>query len=86
MSSHINATHRVKLGFCDVQMAVQAAAFTPLSDDGEVGLSHIAHEQQDVDVAGLPEDYKNGNSVRNEKIDGTVMIESYTCLTNTGSF
>lgn len=37
-------------------MAVEAAALTPLSDDGEVGLGHVAHEQQDVDVAGFPEE------------------------------
>lgn len=37
-----------------MQVAVQAAAFTPLSDDGKVGLSHVTHEQQDVDVASLP--------------------------------
>lgn len=53
LSGHINATHSVKLGFCYMQMAIQAAAFTPLSDNGKVGLSHVAHEQQDVDVAGL---------------------------------
>lgn len=35
-------------------MTIQAAAFTPLGDDGKVGLSHVAHEKQDVDVAGLP--------------------------------
>lgn len=46
-------------------MAVQAAAFTPLCDNGKVGLSHVAHEQQDVDVAGLPAENRNGNSARN---------------------
>lgn len=39
-----------------MQMAVQAAAFTPLCDDGKVGLGHVAHEQQDVDMAGLSAD------------------------------
>ena len=37
-----------------MQVAVQAAALAPLGDDGEVGLGHVAHEEQDVDVAGLP--------------------------------
>lgn len=46
-------------------MAIQAAPFTPLCDDGKVGLSHVAHEQQDVDMPGLPAEKKNGNSVRN---------------------
>ena len=54
LSGHVDATHGVKLGFCDVQMAVEAAAFAPLRDDGKVGLGHVAHEQQDVDVAGFP--------------------------------
>lgn len=44
LPGHIDAPHSVKLGFCDVQMAVQAAAFTPLCDDSKVGLSHVAHE------------------------------------------
>lgn len=65
LSGHINATHGVKLCFCDVQMVVQAAAFTPLSDDGKVGLRHEAHEQQDVDVAGFPAEHTSGKNVRN---------------------
>ena len=36
-----------------MQMTVQAAALTPLCDDGKVRLSHEAHEQQNVDVACL---------------------------------
>lgn len=40
-----------------MQMAVQTATFTPLGDDGKVGLSHKAHEEQDVDVAGLPAEH-----------------------------
>lgn len=35
-------------------MAVQAAAFTPLRDNGEVWLCHVAHEQQNVDMPSLP--------------------------------
>lgn len=58
LSGHINATHRVKLGFCDVQMAVKTAALTPLGDDGKVGLSHEAHEEQNVDMAGFPAKHK----------------------------
>lgn len=45
-------------------MAIQAAAFTPLCDDGKVGLSHEAHEQQDVDVAGLPAKNRNGETYK----------------------
>lgn len=54
LSGHIDATHCVKLGFCYMQMTVETAAFTPLCDDGKVGLRHVAHEQQDIDVAGFP--------------------------------
>lgn len=38
----------------DVNVLVEAAAFTPLGHDGQVVLRHVAHEQQDVDVSGLP--------------------------------
>lgn len=55
LPGHVDAPHGVKLGLGDVQVAVQAAALAPLRDDGEVGPGHVAHEQQDVDVAGLPE-------------------------------
>lgn len=48
-----------------MQMAIQAAAFTPLCDNGKVGLSHEAHKQQDVDVASLPVKDTNSNCVKN---------------------
>jgi len=54
LPGHVDAPHGVELGLRDVQVAVEAAALAPLRDDGEVGLRHVAHEQQDVDVAGLP--------------------------------
>lgn len=54
LSGHIDATHCVKFGFCDMQMTVETAAFTPLCDDGKVGLCHVAHEEQDIDVASFP--------------------------------
>lgn len=38
----------------DVDVLVEAAALTPLGHDGQVVLRHVAHEQQDVDVSGLP--------------------------------
>lgn len=70
LSGHIDASHSVKLGFCDMQMAVQAAAFTPLCDDGKVGLSHVAHEQQDVDVASLPAENRDVDSIRRYILNG----------------
>lgn len=36
-------------------MFVEAAALTPLCDNGQVVLGHVAHEEQDVHVPGLPE-------------------------------
>ena len=36
-----------------MQVAVEAAALAPLRDDGEVGLSHETHEQQNVDMTRL---------------------------------
>jgi len=56
LPGHIDAPHGVELR-CrvgDVQVSVQTAAVAPLRDDGEVGLGHVAHEEQDVDVASLP--------------------------------
>lgn len=35
-------------------MFVEAAAFTPLSHNGQVVLCHVAHEQQDVDMSCFP--------------------------------
>lgn len=58
LPGHVNAAHSVKLGFRDVQMPVEAASLTPLRDDREVGLRHVAHEEQDVDVTGLSAEKK----------------------------
>lgn len=54
LACHVDAPHGFEFGLGDVQVAVEAAAFAPLRDDGEVRLRHEAHEQQDVDVARLP--------------------------------
>ena len=54
LPGHVDAPHGAELGVGDVQVAVQTAALTPLGDDGKVGLGHVAHEEQDVDVTGLP--------------------------------
>lgn len=35
-------------------MSVEAASLAPLRDDCKVGLGHVAHEEQNVDVTGLP--------------------------------
>lgn len=61
-----------------MQVAVQAAAFTPLGDDGKVGLRHVAHEQQDVDVASLPAENRNHDCVRNSKTRHIDYIQRHT--------
>lgn len=53
LPGHIDAAHRVKLGFRHVKVSVQAAPLAPLRDDRKVGLRHVAHEEQNVDVTGL---------------------------------
>lgn len=58
LPSHVDAAHRVKLGFRHVQMAVQAASLAPLRDDRKVGLRHVAHEEQNVDVTGFSAEKK----------------------------
>lgn len=45
-----------------MEVAVEAAALTPLRDDGEVGLGHVSHEQQDVDMASFPAGERHGQS------------------------
>lgn len=60
LPGHVDAAHSVKLGFRHVQMPVQAAALAPLRDDCKVGLRHVAHEEQNVDVTGLSAGGKKG--------------------------
>lgn len=40
-------------------MSVEAASLAPLRDDCKVRLGHVAHEEQNVDVTGLPAAKKN---------------------------
>lgn len=51
LASNIDTAHGVKLGLSNMQVAVEAAAFTPLRDNGKIRLRHEAHEQQNIDVA-----------------------------------
>lgn len=37
-----------------MQVVVEAGALTPLCDDGKSWSGHETHEQQDVDMSGLP--------------------------------
>lgn len=50
----VNELDDLEVCLQDVDVLVEAAALTPLGHDGQVVLRHVAHEQQDVDVPGLP--------------------------------
>jgi len=55
----------LELGLDDVQVVVEAGALAPLGHDGQLRIGGVAHEQQDVDVAGFPEeDSSPGGGVR----------------------
>lgn len=68
LSSNIDTPHGVKLGLSNMQVAVQAAAFTPLCDNGKIWLRHEAHEQQDVDVACFSEEQQSQISQMKRKL------------------
>lgn len=69
LASNINTAHGVKLGLSNMQVAVQAAAFTPLCDNGKIWLRHEAHEQQNVDVACFSEEQQSQISHIEQKED-----------------
>lgn len=54
LSGYVDQLDHLKLGFDDVQVVVEAGAFTPLGDDGQLRLGGVAHEEQDVHVTGFP--------------------------------
>lgn len=54
LSGNVDQLDHLKLGFDDVQVVVEAGAFTPLGDDGQLRLGGVAHEKQDVHVTGFP--------------------------------
>lgn len=55
LAGDVDQLEHLELGLLHVQMFVEAAALTPLCDNGQVVLGHVAHEEQDVHVPGLPE-------------------------------
>lgn len=54
LSGYVDQLDHLKLGFDDVQVVVEAGAFTPLGDDGQLRLGGVAHEEQDVHMPGFP--------------------------------
>lgn len=54
LPGYVDQLDHLKLGFDDVQVVVEAGAFAPLGDDGQLRLGGVAHEEQDVDVTGFP--------------------------------
>lgn len=54
LAGDVDQLEHLELGLLHVQVFVEAAALTPLCDNGQVVLGHVAHEEQDVHVPGLP--------------------------------
>ena len=50
----VDELDHLKLGLDDVQVVVEAGAFTPLGHNGQLRLGGVAHEQQEVDVTRFP--------------------------------
>ena len=56
----VDELDHLELGLDDVQVVVEAGALAPLSDDGQLGFSSVAHEQQDVHVTRFPAGERSG--------------------------
>lgn len=54
LPGYVDQLDHLKLGFDDVQVVVEAGAFAPLGDNGQLRLGGVAHEEQDVDMTGFP--------------------------------
>lgn len=54
LPSNVNELEHLELGLLNVQVFIQTAAFTPLCDNGQVIFSHVAHEEQNINMPGLP--------------------------------
>lgn len=60
LSGHINELDHVEACVGHMQVVVEAGALTPLCDDGKSWPGHETHEQQDVDMTGLPVGMEGG--------------------------
>lgn len=54
LPSDVNELEHLELGLLDVQVFIQTASFAPLRDDGQVVFSHVAHEEQNINMPSLP--------------------------------
>ena len=54
LPSNVYELDHLQVCLQDMNMFVEAAAFTPLGHNCQVVLRHVAHEQQDVDMSCLP--------------------------------
>lgn len=54
LPSDVNELEHLELGLLDVQVFIQTASFAPLCDDGQVVFSHVAHEEQNINMPSLP--------------------------------
>ncbi len=54
LTGNVNQLDHLKLGLDDVQVVVETRAFTPLCNNSQLGFGGVAHEEQDVHMAGFP--------------------------------
>lgn len=61
LSRNIYELDHLETRLQDMDVFVEAAAFTPLGHNGQASLRHVAHEQQDVDMSRFPANRGRGN-------------------------
>lgn len=54
LAGNVNQLDHLKLGLDDVQVMVETRAFTPLCNYSQLGFGGVAHEEQDIHMAGFP--------------------------------
>lgn len=54
LPSDINELEHLELGLLNMQVFIQTAAFTPLRNNGQIIFSHVAHEEQNINMPSLP--------------------------------
>ena len=54
LTGDVDELKHMEVGLMNMGVVVEDASIAPLGHDGQVVFGHVAHEQQDVDVPGLP--------------------------------
>lgn len=55
LTGNVDQLDHLKLGLDDVKVMIKTGTFTPLRDNSQLRFSGVAHEEQDVDMSGFPE-------------------------------